>query len=186
MLIYEIVNNKCKKYFFFYCSKIQCPILQEEIIRRLLNKPFKIPIPNYQPSSYGKSLGLKRSGVRQPLHDPFEENALVLYEPPELSEHDKLSLDLTKVPVHVVVDPMLSKVLRPHQREGVKFMYDCVTGVTIPGSYGSIMADEVTRFSLHINISIYLSNHHFITFSLSVSCFPTVSVFDNLCISFVF
>ncbi len=82
-------------------------------------------------------------GARQPLHDPFEENALVLYEPPELSEHDKLSLDPTKSPIHVVVDPMLTKVLRPHQREGVKFMYDCVTGVTIPGSFGSIMADEV-------------------------------------------
>lgn len=115
----------------------------EEIIRRLLNKPFKIPIPNYQPSSYGKSLGLKRSGARQPLHDPFEENSLVLYEPPELSEHDKLTMDASQSPVHVVVDPMLCKVLRPHQREGVKFMYDCVTGVTIPNSYGVIMADEM-------------------------------------------
>lgn len=64
--------------------------------------------------------------------------------------------------VHVVVDPLLSNVLRPHQREvsykrfesmqilvctllfqGVKFMYDCVTGVQIPGTYGCIMADEM-------------------------------------------
>ena len=35
----------------------------------------------------------------------------------------------SELEVHVVVDPILSKVLRPHQREGVKFMYDCVTGV---------------------------------------------------------
>jgi len=55
-----------------------------------------------------------------------------------------LSIDATKVPVPVVVDPLLCKVLRPHQREGVKFMYDCVTGVTIPGSHGAIMADEVS------------------------------------------
>ena len=47
------------------------------------------------------------------------------------------------VPVHVVVDPLLCKVLRPHQREGVKFMYDCVTGVKIENSYGCIMADEM-------------------------------------------
>ena len=45
--------------------------------------------------------------------------------------------------VHVVVDPILTKVLRPHQREGVKFMYDCVTGVQIPGQQGCIMADEM-------------------------------------------
>ena len=75
----------------------------------MLNKPFKIPIPNYTPSSYGRSLGLKRSGARQPLHDPFEDNALVLYEPPELSEHDKLKADTNSHPVHVVVDPILGK-----------------------------------------------------------------------------
>ena len=34
----------------------------------------------------------------------------------------------SKQEVHVVVDPSLSRVLRPHQREGVKFMWDCVTG----------------------------------------------------------
>ena len=104
--------------------------------------------------------------MRQPLHDPFEENALVLYEPPEISEHDKLYVDATKVPVHVVVDPMLSKVLRPHQREGVKFMYDCVTGVTIPDSYGAIMADEVTSRPLFVyfrffHIPIQMTNIQF-------------------------
>ncbi len=115
----------------------------EMLIRRLLNKPFKIPIKNYQPSSYGRCLGVRRAGGRQPLHDPEEEGALVLYSPPEVSEHDKLKLDSSKLPVHVVVDPLLSKVLRPHQREGVKFMYDCVTGVRIPDSHGCIMADEM-------------------------------------------
>ena len=47
------------------------------------------------------------------------------------------------VQVHVVVDPILTKVLRPHQREGVKFMYDCVTGVQIADQQGCIMADEM-------------------------------------------
>ena len=45
-------------------------------------------------------------------------------------------LSESELEVHVVVDPILSKVLRPHQREGVKFMYDCVTGVRyIQGTY---------------------------------------------------
>ena len=67
-----------------------------------------------------------------------------------------MSLDPTKSPIHVVVDPMLTKVLRPHQREGVKFMYDCVTGVTIPGSFGSIMADEVKFKKSPIGFSLLL------------------------------
>ena len=33
--------------------------------------------------------------------------------------------------------------MRPHQREGVKFMDDWVTGVKIPDAYGCIMADEM-------------------------------------------
>ena len=40
---------------------------------------------------------------------------------------------------------MLSKVLRPHQREGVKFMWDCVMGLTIEDNYGCIMADEMVK-----------------------------------------
>ena len=35
---------------------------------------------------------MRRSGVRSSLHDPFEEGALVLYSPPELTAHDLLTL----------------------------------------------------------------------------------------------
>ena len=63
---------------------------------------------------------MRRSGARQPLHDPEGENALVLFAPPEISEHDRLKIDSTKIPVHVVVDPLLSKVLRPHQGDNFK------------------------------------------------------------------
>ncbi|XP_016014553.1 DNA repair and recombination protein RAD54-like isoform X1 [Rousettus aegyptiacus] len=115
----------------------------EAFIRSILSKPFKIPIPNYQGPLGSRALGLKRAGVRRALHDPLEEGALVLYEPPPLSAHDQLKLDKEKLPVHVVVDPILSKVLRPHQREGVKFLWECVTSRRIPGSHGCIMADEM-------------------------------------------
>ncbi|XP_075800678.1 DNA repair and recombination protein RAD54-like isoform X2 [Microtus pennsylvanicus] len=115
----------------------------EAFIRSILSKPFKVPIPNYQGPLGSRALGLKRAGVRRALHDPLEEGALVLYEPPPLSVHDQLKLDKEKLPVHVVVDPILSKVLRPHQREGVKFLWECVTSRRIPGSHGCIMADEM-------------------------------------------
>ncbi|XP_056636229.1 DNA repair and recombination protein RAD54-like [Diorhabda sublineata] len=113
----------------------------EEIIKKL-SKPFKCPVPNYEGSRSTKNLGIRRPQVKRALYDPNTPNALVLYSPPEVSEHDKLKKDGT-VLVHVVVDPQLGNILRPHQREGVKFMYDCVTGVQIPGSYGCIMADEM-------------------------------------------
>nr|XP_046248389.1 DNA repair and recombination protein RAD54-like [Scatophagus argus] len=115
----------------------------EAFIRSILSKPFKIPIPNYTGSLGIRALGLKRAGVRKALHDPFAEDALVLYEPPNLSAHDLIKADKEKLPVHVVVDPVLGKVLRPHQREGVKFLWECVTGRRILGSYGCIMADEM-------------------------------------------
>ena len=53
---------------------------------------------------------MKRQLIRKPLYDPFEEGALVLYWPPTLSAHEALKVDKSKVPVHVVVDPALSKV----------------------------------------------------------------------------
>ncbi|KAL1947897.1 hypothetical protein VTO73DRAFT_13621 [Trametes versicolor] len=46
-----------------------------------------------------------------------------------------------KVPV--VIDPRLTKVLRPHQVEGVKFLYRCTTGMVVENQYGCIMADEM-------------------------------------------
>lgn len=40
-----------------------------------------------------RALGIKKAGVRRALHDPDEEGALVLYEPPNLSAHDQLKVD---------------------------------------------------------------------------------------------
>ncbi|KAI0928410.1 DNA repair protein rhp54 [Taiwanofungus camphoratus] len=45
--------------------------------------------------------------------------------------------------VAVVIDPRLGKVLRPHQVEGVKFLYNCTTGMMVENQYGCIMADEM-------------------------------------------
>ncbi|PWN45805.1 putative RAD54-DNA-dependent ATPase of the Snf2p family [Ceraceosorus guamensis] len=47
------------------------------------------------------------------------------------------------VKVAVVIDPRLGKVLRPHQIEGVKFLYRCATSLVDEHAQGSIMADEM-------------------------------------------
>lgn len=114
----------------------------EERIQNILRRPFKVPIPNYVPEATTKCLGMRRKLIRKALHDPTTCNALVLYSPPELSEHEKLKIDIGKLKVHVVVDPLLGNILRPHQRDGVRFMYDCLTGKN--GDYnGCIMADDM-------------------------------------------
>lgn len=143
----EIIDNAKRLPMIGMCLPVgtssPCQSSHEAIIRKILSRPFKIPIKGYVKSGYGRSLGIRRSGGRQPLHDPNIENALVLFTPAEVSEHQKLSIDANSQEVPVVVDPILTNVLRPHQREGVKFMYDCVTGVRIQNYSGCIMADEM-------------------------------------------
>jgi DNA repair and recombination RAD54-like protein len=60
------------------------------------------------------------------------EERLVLWEPPP---------DEGGSPV--AVDGMLTKWLRPHQREGVAFMFECVTGLRDFGGNGCILADDM-------------------------------------------
>ncbi|KAJ9197879.1 hypothetical protein DTO164E3_5435 [Paecilomyces variotii] len=49
----------------------------------------------------------------------------------------------TRPKVPVVIDPRLAKVLRPHQVEGVKFLFRATTGMIDKNAHGCIMADEM-------------------------------------------
>ena len=113
----------------------------EAKIKSILNQPYVCPIPGYVLS--GRALGGGRDLARRARYDPDVEGALILYSPPEVTEEELLKMDKSKLKVHVVVDPILTERLRPHQREGVKFMYDCVTGAQIENCFGCIMADEM-------------------------------------------
>ena len=70
-----------------------------------------------------------------PRHDPNTPGAIIMKQP--------TSLPKGKQVVDVVVDPILSKHLRDHQREGVKFMYECVMGMRDFNGQGAILADEM-------------------------------------------
>lgn len=122
---------------------------------------FKIPtFTKKLPGSLGSGLRPGSSlGMRQftrininALHDPTAPDAIILYEPTKkLTETEKLLL-YSKKPgsypdfeVEVVIDPVLARRLRPHQVEGVKFLYNCTTGLIneSPDAFGCIMADEM-------------------------------------------
>ncbi|GLH12045.1 DNA repair and recombination protein RAD54-like [Gryllus bimaculatus] len=75
------------------------------------------------------------SGVLQP------QVPLVMPQPP--NEH-QWKFNTACLPVtNVAVDPFLVRVLRPHQREGVVFLYECITGMRKMDCFGAILADEM-------------------------------------------
>lgn len=122
--------------------------------------------------------------VPKPLHDPSGEFAIVLYDPTiddkpvydkpveEQAKEEETPKPISKVhksladilgikrqkeehpKVAVVIDPKLAKVLRPHQIEGVKFLYRCTTGLIDPRANGCIMADEMGLGKTVRNLSL--------------------------------
>ncbi|PCH43504.1 hypothetical protein WOLCODRAFT_164492 [Wolfiporia cocos MD-104 SS10] len=92
------------------------------------------------PSSFYGTAATKPKPVG-PLHDPKAEGAVVMKAPSKehMAKHNKKNLPV----VDVVVDPILTRRLRPHQVEGVKFMYECVMGLRKHEGNGCILADEM-------------------------------------------
>ncbi|KAL4909815.1 hypothetical protein BDW74DRAFT_186258 [Aspergillus multicolor] len=70
-----------------------------------------------------------------PRHDPKSPGAVVMPRPRSVPKGQRI--------VDVVVDPILGKHLRPHQREGVKFLYECVMGMRSFNGEGAILADDM-------------------------------------------
>ena len=70
-----------------------------------------------------------------PRHDPKAPNAIVMNRPKIAPKGKQL--------VDVVVDPLLTRNLRDHQREGIKFLYECVMDIRNFGGQGAILADEM-------------------------------------------
>ncbi|CUS08940.1 unnamed protein product [Tuber aestivum] len=97
----------------FFGSKFKTPLLNSTVMEKAYSK------------------------VPAPRHDPKAEGALVLTRPSEKSVPAGKSI------VDVVVDPFISRSLRPHQREGVMFLYEAVMGLKPFDGRGAILADEM-------------------------------------------
>jgi len=76
-----------------------------------------------------------KDGVPTPRHDPNAIGALVMRRPRDCPNGKQI--------VDVVLDPLLGQKLRPHQREGVKFLYECVMGMRSFNGQGALLADEM-------------------------------------------
>ncbi|KAF8070293.1 P-loop containing nucleoside triphosphate hydrolase protein [Lyophyllum atratum] len=74
-------------------------------------------------------------------HDPDAEDAVIMKAPTK--EHMKKFNKKNLPVVPVVLDPVLSRRMRPHQIEGVKFMYESVMGLRKHEGHGCILADEM-------------------------------------------
>uniref|UniRef100_A0A8C2JWM7 RAD54 homolog B n=2 Tax=Cyprinus carpio TaxID=7962 RepID=A0A8C2JWM7_CYPCA len=79
--------------------------------------------------------------ICKPRHDPNAPGALVMPRP--TTDHQWLNNKSGSPLVDVVIDPHLTNHLRPHQREGVVFLYECLMGMRLPGRCGAILADEM-------------------------------------------
>ena len=107
-------------------------------------KPFKIP--SRVNTNLQQFIPERRVQPGQPMFDPNRPDALVFPRPPATHR-----LNVPERLVDIVLDPFISKHLRPHQREGVIFMLSNLMGynkvrledrgeVTVTGA---ILADEM-------------------------------------------
>lgn len=114
-------------------------LLESEQLKRPLNQaaPKSVAIQAMFKSPLLASTVLPKRDINEPTprHDPMAAQALVMKRPRNVPKGKQV--------VDVVVDPLLAKHLREHQREGVKFMYECVMGMRDFDGQGAILADEM-------------------------------------------
>ncbi|KAK5862332.1 hypothetical protein PBY51_017741 [Eleginops maclovinus] len=103
------------------------------------SKAFCSPLPSGGADHSGSKP--EQQQTCKPRHDPLAPGALVM---PRPSANHQWSNNKAGLPVvDVVVDPYLTTHLRPHQRDGLLFLYECVMGLRAVGRHGAILADEM-------------------------------------------
>ncbi|XP_038976868.1 DNA repair and recombination protein RAD54-like [Phoenix dactylifera] len=115
----------------------------EELTRRLWARKRFVPWGSLRPSLVAISNLLHTPSVTN--DDPSEKNQ---YLPPGIEPlvlwQSGGSDEGNSNFVQIEVDPLLVRYLRPHQREGVQFMFDCVSGLSSSdGISGCILADDM-------------------------------------------
>jgi DNA repair and recombination protein RAD54B len=86
---------------------------------------------HFQTPSLSKPLSKSKLG---PRHDPKSAGAIVMPRPLE---------PIGRKVIDVVIDPLLGSKLRPHQIEGIKFLYQCIMGMKHYQGRGALLADDM-------------------------------------------
>ncbi|XP_072023866.1 DNA repair and recombination protein RAD54B-like [Amphiura filiformis] len=103
----------------------------------VISKPFLNP----QKGTHAREKLSVDRPVSKPLFDLTVPGALVMPRPN--ATHQWENNHNTQTIVDVVVDPYLASKLRPHQREGVQFLYECIMGMRAFAGNGAILADDM-------------------------------------------
>uniref|UniRef100_A0A8B9GZU7 Fibrinogen silencer binding protein n=1 Tax=Astyanax mexicanus TaxID=7994 RepID=A0A8B9GZU7_ASTMX len=135
-----ISNEDYTKGRCFQDAAVDVPL--EAVTRAPVSRPLAKPFSRPALKGGATKLGPEPEGpVPKPRHDPNAPGALVM---PRPSANHQWLCNKTGLPVvDVVVDPHLTNHLRPHQREGVVFLYECLMGMRLAGRCGAILADEM-------------------------------------------
>ncbi|EGP90217.1 SNF2 family DNA-dependent ATPase domain-containing protein [Zymoseptoria tritici IPO323] len=106
------------------------PTTKVQALSKTSNNAFKTPVINSNVQHQERNA---KEAV--PRHKVDGENALVMKRPKSVPKGRQM--------VDVVVDPILTRALREHQRVGVSFLYECVMGMKDFDGEGAILADEM-------------------------------------------
>lgn len=83
----------------------------------------------------------------------------------------------------VYVEPFLAQRLRPHQKEGVQFMYNCITGKRKQGFFGCILADSMglgkTLQAITLLYTLLRKNPPYLTFARKGIIVSPATLVDN-------
>lgn len=157
--------------FGSYEAEIDCETTKEEL--NLLGQPSQtssLPARAPAPPMRSKSvLGRFNVTQEQKNEKPNLQRAAEVETTPLLSplvrtpepqlpplEYEKLVLPGPNIPgvKTVEVDPLLTKHLKPHQREGVAFVYSCLLGLRLENYFGALLADEMGLGKTLMTISV--------------------------------
>lgn len=117
------------------CAAVQLGSHMPTQLPQPCNASFKQPLHNSKASAAINRTGMpagNTANTEQPAktawqHDPDAPGAIILNQQQWSEAIAKDSSSTQAAPV--VIDPFIAKKLRPHQSQGVRFLYECIMGL---------------------------------------------------------